>query len=302
MLRRPPCVLLAALLMSPLICTAAVAAADDVISAVPLASPDPPAQGAEEEVATDQPAIASEFVVRRGGERSTSSAAPDLVTPYPGHPPIGRRYDAVTYRPRGAPYPQSVSGPPRWRGVAQLHAGVLDPEGPAEIGFNMGFRAGHEVADMFQLGVGLDWRTKSGRVAPVQQRSVGPGGEIIVTEVEASHYSSNLLPVLLYAQLSGPKLRLTPYVGGAGSWQVLFLQADDYVTGQRFSATYSGWGWQVWGGASLRVVGRTKLIAEVFMNQATVGRDLYDPYTGVALRESISTDGVGARYGVSWGF
>jgi len=186
--------------------------------------------------------------------------------------------------------------------VSQLHAGFLDPDGPSEIGFDMGFRAGHEIDNMFQIGVGLDWRTKSGNTTSLSHSSLGPGGETIVTTVDAAHYSSNLLPVLAYAQLSGPARRIVPYVGIAGSWQVLFLQADDYQTGLRYDATYNGWGWQAWGGAGITVVGRTRLIGEMFMNQGNVGRDIYDPLYGQVVRETISTDGFGARFGVSWGF
>jgi hypothetical protein len=246
--------------------------------------------------------IASEFVRRSPPERSSPDAASDLPA---DHPPIPYAHpttlEAVSFQPRRAPY-HAPSAASHWRGVSQLHAGFLDPDGPSEVGFDMGFRAGHEVDQMFQLGVGLDWRTKSGNTTSLAHSSLGPGGETIVTQIEAAHFSSNLLPVLAYAQLSGPARRIVPYVGIAGSWQVLFLQADDYTTGQRFDATYNGWGWQAWGGAGITMVGRTRLIGEVFMNQGNVGRDVYDPYYGAVVRETISTDGFGVRGGVSWGF
>lgn len=246
-------------------------------------------------------AIASEFVRKDAGERSSPGAAPDLP---PGHPDVyghPTTLEAVSFQPRRGPYhPPSAAS--HWRGVSQIHAGFLDPDGPSDVGFDMGFRAGNEIDQMFQLGVGLDWRTKSGNTTSLAHSSVGPGGETIVTQIEAAHFSSNLLPVLAYAQLSGPPRRIVPYVGIAGSWQVLFLQADDYTTGQRFDATYSGWGWQAWGGAGIAMVGRTRLIGEAFLNQGNVGRDVYDPFYGVVVRETISTDGFGARFGVSWGF
>ena len=93
-----------------------------------------------------------------------------------------------------------------------------------------------------------------------------------------------------------------PYVGAAASWQVLFLQADDFTTGETFDATFDGFGWQLWVGAAFPLSGRSRLIGEVFMNQAELNRDVFDPFLGQDLRETVSTDGVGARFGISWGF
>jgi len=242
--------------------------------------------------------IASEFVVVPPGARSAHHAAPEPPTVYASHYVSPPPYESVSYQPRRSSY----HGVSQWHPVTQLHAGFLDPDGPATSGFDLGFRGGHEIDQIFQIGVGLDWRTKSGGQEQLLQSSVGPGGQAIQTQLPISHFSSNLLPVMAYFQLSGPTRRITPYVGIAGTWEVLFLQADDYTTGQRFDATYNGFGWQAWGGVGLRLAGRTKLVAEVFMNQATLGRDLYDPYYGLPVRETISADGIGARYGVSWSF
>ena len=251
----------------------------------------------DEAIAPPGAAIASEFVVVPPGRRHARAASPGPPIVYASHYVSPPPYESVSYRPR-----RSSDGGPQWHPVTQLHAGFLDPDGPATSGFDMGFRGGHEIDNIVQIGVGLDWRTKSGGQSELLQSSVGPGGQPIQTQLPISHFSSNLLPVMAYLQLSGPGRRITPYVGVAGTWEVLFLQADDYTTGQRFDATYNGFGWQAWGGLALRLAGRSKLIAEVFMNQATLGRDLYDPYYGLPVRETISADGIGARYGVSWGF
>jgi hypothetical protein len=42
-------------------------------------------------------------------------------------------------------------------------------------------------------------------------------------------------------------------------------------------------------------------MAEVYTNQATAYRDVYDPFYGVTLRESVGLDGYGFRGGVTWG-
>ena len=100
--------------------------------------------------------------------------------------------------------------------------------------------------------------------------------------------------------LSGPSnLALVPYFGVAASWQVLFLSADDFQTGQSFDATYDGFGWQLWGGAKLPLSGRTGLVGEVFMNNADLDRDVFDPASGQTIREIVSVDGLGARFGIT---
>ena len=133
--------------------------------------------------------------------------------------------------------------------------------------------------------------------------ATGPGGEVILIRRELSRYSSNLFPLMAYLQLSGPaRLTLIPYAGVAASYQTLFLSADDFLTGQSFDATYDGFGWQLWGGAKLPLSGRVGLQGGVFMNDAELERDVYDPASGETIREIVSTDGVGARFGISWGF
>jgi hypothetical protein len=211
------------------------------------------------------------------------------------------RYEATRYRPRGERHYRDRSY--RARGVSQIHAGFLDPDGPTDPGFVVGFRGGQQIDDMFQIGLGVDWRNKSGRSTEVLQETVGPGGEVIRVRRDLSRYSSNLFPGIAYLQLSGPlNLAIVPYFGVAGSWQVLFLEADDFQTGESFDATYDGFGWQMWGGAALPLSGRSQLVGEVFLNNADLNRDVFDPVSGTEIRETVSTDGVGARFGISWGF
>ena len=216
------------------------------------------------------------------------------------------RYEASRYRPRRERPRDRYREPPRYsrvRGVTQVHAGFLDPDGEADAGFLAGFRGGQQFDDMFQIGLGVDWRNKSGRLTEVIQETVGPGGETIIVQRELSSYSSNLFPGLAYIQISGPSdLGLVPYVGFAGSWQVLFLSANDFSTGESFDATYDGFGWQLWGGAALPIGARSKFVGEVFLNNADLTRDVFDPSTGSDIRETVSTDGVGARFGLNWGF
>lgn len=306
MFRRLMCAALAALLLPILSAPAfanATSGSDGLVPsilAVPMADLMGPAVMFDTP-ATLPAAIASGFAVAPPDEREIG--APDAGEPvrYKSSYVRGTRYEASRYRPRR----EGSRGVSRWRGrgVSQLHAGFLDPDGPSEAGFLAGFRGGQQIDDMFQIGLGLDWRNKSGRATELLSETIGPGGETIIVRRDVSSYSSNLFPALAYVQLSGPShMTLVPYVGAAASWQVLFLKADDFATGQQFDATFDGFGWQLWAGAAMPLSGRSRLVGEIFMNQADLNRDVYDPFLGQDIRETVSVDGVGARLGMSWGF
>ena len=234
--------------------------------------------------------------------QESSDSGPVLASAYMP----ATRYEYSRYRPRRDPYDRPRYREPsygRVRGVAQIHAGFLDPDGSAEPGFLFGFRGGQKFNDMVEVGLGLDWRTKSGRATEVLQQTTGPGGEVIQVRRDLSSFSSNLFPGLIYLQLSGPSgMGVVPYAGVAGSWQVLFLKADDFQTGASYDATFDGFGWQVWGGAAFPLGGGSKLVGEVFLNNADLNRDVFDNTSGQTIRETVSTDGVGARFGINMGF
>jgi hypothetical protein len=228
-------------------------------------------------------------------------ASADDPSPLEGSYLASTRYESARYRPRRERYHEGRSY--RARGVSQLHFGFLDPDGAAEPGFVAGFRGGQQIDDVFQIGLGVDWKHKSGRSTEVVQETVGPGGEVIRVARDLSRFSSDLFPGIAYLQVSGPSdLGIVPYFGVAGSWQVLFLQADDFQTGESFDATFDGFGWQMWGGAAIPLSGRSKLVGEAFLNNAELSRDVFDPASGTDIHETVSTDGIGGRFGISWGF
>lgn len=303
MMRRPVRAALAALSI-PLLLAAPPAFADsDAASTLPAVRPVSDA----DEAGFASPSRASAVAAVAVGFASAPSDAPSLATARDDGPTRlasgdhpRTRYEATRYRPRRE---RGHRGGWRARGVSQIHAGFLDPDGDPESGFLAGFRGGQKIDDVLEIGLGVDWRTRSGRSFATAQETIGPGGEIIVVRRDVSSYSSNLFPLLAYVQLSGPShLTLVPYAGAAASWQVLFLHADDFTTGQSFEATFDGFGWQLWGGAAFPLSGRSRLIGEIFMNRADLHRDAYDPFLGQDVRETVSVDGVGARFGFNWGF
>jgi len=193
----------------------------------------------------------------------------------------------------------SHSGP---TGFSQIHAGFYDPDGnEVSNSFLAGARGGIGADEHLQFGLGLDWVHKSERNSALISSVDLPGGGTSERRVELARSSSNLFPVMAYAQFSpGSTAGVTPYFGVGGGYEALFLSAEDFTTGNKFDATFGGWGWQAWAGVSMPVSGSTHLSAEVFRNQSSVERDVNDN-TG-NYREVVDLDGLGMRFGLNWGF
>ena len=188
-------------------------------------------------------------------------------------------------------------------GVSQLHMGYFDPEDKQGSRFDMGVRAGSMLDQNVQIGIAADWITKSEHISNVSSTTTGPGGVPIVVQQDIAQASVHMFPVMGYLQLQAKNSRaIAPYIGVGGGYEVLVLSGDDFVSGQRFEGTFTGWGWQAWGGAGLPLGEHTRLNGEVFVNAAELGRDALDPITGFAVRETVNGNGAGMRIGLAWGF
>ena len=211
------------------------------------------------------------------------------------------RLESIRYRPRIRE--RYSDGGSRGRGFSQIHAGFFDPDGDPPSAAVFGARAGTSIDEHIQLGFGLDLSHRSDRNTVVVREVPLPSGGSAEQRTVLARSSSNLLPMIVFLQVSpGVELPFTPYFGLGGGYEALFLSAEDFRTGEKFDATYGGWGWQVWGGAALPLSGRSRLAAEVFFNNAELERDVDDPSSGATLREIVPMDGVGMRFGLSWGF
>lgn len=209
-------------------------------------------------------------------------------------------FAGVHYRPRGS---GRYRRQPESAGVSQLHIGFFDPDGEQESRFDIGVRGGPMLDQNLQLGLGVDWIRKSENISSVTTSTVGPGGIPIEVKQDIARASVNMFPIMGFVQLSAPdNMSVIPYFGAGAGYQVLVLSGDDFVTGQSFEGTFSGWGWQLWGGAGFPLGGRTRLNAEVFVNGAELGRDATDELSGLEVHETVKADGAGMRFGVAWGF
>lgn len=230
-----------------------------------------------------------------------TEAAPDVsVLQVAGVPEVS--VAGVHYRPRRSGYRRPVEA----ASVSQIHLGFFDPDGDPARRFLAGIRGGPMIDQRIQLGVGIDWAHDSDNTSSVSSKSTGPGGTPITIQRDLARASTDLFPIMAFLQVSADdNMSVVPYFGVGGGYELLNLSADDYQSGTSFDATYGGWGWQVWGGLAMPLSGRTRLTGEVFVNGAELSRNVDDPYYGVngsTYRETVNQDGVGARFGIAWGF
>jgi hypothetical protein len=198
----------------------------------------------------------------------------------------------VAYRPRAATSRASVMPT-----TTQVHAGFFDPTHGFSTGFVGGFRMGPQVDPRVQIGLAMDWWHRSERTT-MDLGQVPMSGGAVSEELILSRASADLLPILLFVQVSGDEnMSVIPYGGFGVGYEWLFLTGDDYRTNESFEQTFGGFGWQAWGGAGLPLDGRTRINGEVFYNGSEVGGDV-----DVYIRRVVNMNGLGMRFGIAWGF
>jgi len=187
------------------------------------------------------------------------------------------------------------------RVMKELHAGFQNPDGDSGTQVVVGGRVAQTVSPHLAIGGMLDWSHRGESLAQVIHSGPGPAGSTISTERELSRAASDLVPVLAYLQVSGDAGRgAIPYVGGGGGYELLFLSARDFTTGDRYDATFHGWGWQTWVGVAVPLSPRARVSAEVFGNFSDLARDAGDE-AGYRVRETVNMNAVGMRFGLAFG-
>jgi opacity protein-like surface antigen len=220
-------------------------------------------------------------------------------------PTIATTYESVRWRPRHWRNPEREdrsSG--KSDGFSQIHAGFLDPDGDeASNLFVAGFRAGGNLDKHVQMGLGVDWGYQSQEQTEIVSREPLPGGGTTERRIELARSSSHLFPVMANLQVTpGDADAMHPYFGIGGGYEWLFLNAEDFVTGDKFDATYGGWGWQAYAGLAIPLSHNSSINVEGFRNTAKVERDVADPISGQIYKEQVDLAGFGLRAGLGWGF
>jgi hypothetical protein len=187
--------------------------------------------------------------------------------------------------------------------VSQVHLGFFDPEDEPSREFLLGIRGGPMVDPHVQLGFALDWSHISTHVTSASHQSLGPNGYNPTVWQDVSRSSSHLITAMPYVQVSGTDdMPVIPYFGVGGGYELLYLSADNYQDQSSFSATYGGWGWQVWTGAAIPLSGQLRVNGEVFFNTAEPSREVNNDPRGDSYREVVKASGAGLRLGMAWGF
>jgi hypothetical protein len=216
-------------------------------------------------------------------------------------------YEYSRYRPRRRPvrdrYRDEDYSRRRSEALSQLHAGFFDPEGDQNAGILFGFRGALVVDQHIQVGGQLDWIHKATSEGTAGPPIIGPGGTPITPEEEIARSSLNMFPLMAFVQITAdPDLPVVPYFGAGAGYQLLFLSAENFDTGEEFDGTFDGFGWQVWGGAGIPLSRRARLNTEVFVNNAELSGDVENSLTGEEFRGVVDMDGIGMRFGLAWGF
>ncbi len=205
----------------------------------------------------------------------------------------------VHYRPRSGGWGRHMDS----QTVSQIHLGFFDPEGPPSREFLIGLRGGAMLDPHVQLGLGFDWSHLTSHESSSSSQSIGPNGYNPTVWQDISQSSSHLFTVMPYVQVSGDDdMPVIPYAGIGGGYEVLYLSQDDYVHNDSWSATYGGWGWQIWAGAALPLSGQVRISGEAFLNQSEPSREVTDNLLGRSYRERVNANGAGMRLGMAWGF
>ena len=114
----------------------------------------------------------------------------------------------VGYRPRA--YRSPMTAMPI---TAQFHVGFFDPIDNFSTGFDGGFRIGPQVDPHVQIGLAMDWWHRSDDEVLDLGKVEAPGG-IAYEELILSESTANLVPILVFVQVSGDEnMPVIPYAG-----------------------------------------------------------------------------------------
>ena len=213
--------------------------------------------------------------------------------------PASLQLDAVRYQPMQQGADNSGSDRPI---VSQLHGGYFDASANNTNPFIVGLRAGPMIDKRLQVGLMIDWVHQTKTLANVLSTSQGPGAITVSTQQDTARALLNLVPIMAFAQASGfGLLGLVPYVGAAGGYEVMVISADNFINGQSYEANFGGWGYQLYAGCGLPLGGRTRLNGELFVNEATLSKNVTDA-NGVTAKQVVDMNGIGFRLGIAWGY
>jgi hypothetical protein len=207
----------------------------------------------------------------------STAAQPKLATPPPAAPiPAGPKPKA--YR-------------------LHLHGGLYEPIDVNAPSPTLGMRFGRRLGAHAQGGLLVDWAFERKNLEQPINGLPGLQPHLILARVDG-----HLVPGMLFLEVNLTEKRfLVPYAGIAAGYEWLFLQANDYRTDQKASATFANYAWQSWGGIGMRLDQGMHVDGEIFYNGGSLERDVPGP-NPQGLREAVNVSGIGARVGLGFLF
>lgn len=182
-----------------------------------------------------------------------------------------------------------------------VRGGFFDADDVRENDWLVGLKVSGEVANNLSLGVSTDLHRRSDAERSRVEEFRDPAGNLVRTTVTTFESSSNLIPILGVVEMKFPASGIQPYVGLGAGYEVLVVDGTDFASGNDFSDTFGGFGWQGHAGLSFPLGPSTRLVGEGFWNHSTVTRKVRDELTGERVKEEIDVNGVGMRAGIAFG-
>jgi hypothetical protein len=192
--------------------------------------------------------------------------------------------------------------PKKERGWFYMRGGVFDYETVAKDDFVIGFKVAGRLSDFFSLGISTDLQRREAYDQVRVEEFRDPTGNLVRSSVTTFASSSNLIPILATMDVELPTAFFHPYAGIGGGYQVMVVEFEDYDAGLFSKSTYGGLGWQAWAGLAVPMANIASITGELYLNRATVSRDVQDVDTGDIRKEEINVNGGGFRAGLRLAF
>ncbi len=197
---------------------------------------------------------------------------------------------------------QSFAYGPYNRGrVTIVKLGYFSPKA-VKPGFIGGIMVGSSVDENVDVGISVDYFSRSYKKDELVAKTVSEGGLVQSTMQRTLDFSTQAIPITasIVVKFSN-QMPFTFFLGGGLGYQLLFNKETNYqenVSERRF---YRGFGWQLEGGAMYRIGQRSWFFGEVFYNSATPSRNKNKNAQGLPTWEQVDISGVGVRLGVRLG-
>lgn len=182
--------------------------------------------------------------------------------------------------------------------VITIKLGTLNPQ-DAKAGFIVGITTGRQVDEKVDFGLGADLFIRQFTQESTVSTGSSAGGSTTTTIQTNIDYSMFGLPIMVHLNvIVMPNAVVKPYVGLAGGYELVFSREANYLTGNKDSRLYGGFGWQLMLGGEYALGSSSGMLAEVFYNGCTVKRSKGSNEAGFPLHEELDFSGFGFRVGV----